>query len=134
MTKITLEKIARTYRNNGQHAEQMFRYTMNGKIEKADNRPATECADCNGYQVKSARATICKGEDIAKHLENDKATGYAYINADCSTAYLMTKAEYLEFATEFATLTRESSKNGGAIKLRFKTESKAMVEWLEGRV
>jgi hypothetical protein len=45
----------------------------------------------------------------------------------------MSKAEYLEFATKFATLTRESMKNGGATKMRFKSESKAMLEWLRAR-
>ena len=134
MTAITMATIKRVYKNNGQHAEQVFRYTMSGCICKADNTPATVSGDYEDIQIKSARATICKGKDIANHLTTDKAERYAYITADFKTAYIMSKIEYLTFATLFATLTKESLKNGGAEKLRFKSESKAMLEWLQARV
>ena len=134
MTSMTMATIERTYKNNGQHAEQVFRYTMCGVICKADNKPSTECGDYADIQIKSARATICKGKDIASHLATDKAERYAYVTSDCKTAYIMSKVEYLTFATLFATLTRESAKNGGAEKMRFKSESKAMLEWLQARV
>ena len=130
MTKINLLTITREYKNNGQHAEQVFRFTLTGKIEKADNKPFTMGGDCGEYQVKSARATICKGTDIAEHIAKDGATKYAYVTADFKTAYIMTASEYLEFATEFGTTTRESAKNGGAIKTRFSTESKKMRDYL----
>jgi hypothetical protein len=45
----------------------------------------------------------------------------------------MSKKEYLEFVIKFATLTRESTKNGGQEKIRLKTESKEMLEWLRVR-
>ena len=134
MTAITMATIKRVDKNNGQHAEQVFRYTMSGCICKADNTPATVSGDYEDIQIKSARATICKGKDIANHLTTDKAERYAYITADFKTAYIMSKIEYLTFATLFATLTKESLKNGGAEKLRFKSESKAMLEWLQARV
>lgn len=134
MTTMTMATIERTYKNGGQHAEQIFRYTMSGVICKADNKPSTECGDYEDIQIKSARATICKGNDIAKHLATDKAERYAYVTNDFKVAYIMSKAEYLAFATMFATLTRESAKNGGAEKMRFKSESKAMLEWLRARV
>lgn len=128
-----MRTIERTYKNNGQHAEQVFRFTMTGKLEKADNKPCTECGDCGDIQVKSARATICKGTDIASHLEQDAANRYAYVVADATVAYLMNKKEYLEFASLFGTITRESKANGGAEKMRFKSEGKAMREWLGAR-
>lgn len=134
MTIIAMTTIERQYKNSGQHAEQTFRYTMSGNICKADNRPATMCGDYADIQIKSARATICKGKDIASHLATDKAEKYAYVTADFKTAYIMSKVEYFTFATLFATLTRESTKNGGAEKMRFKSESKAMLEWLQARV
>ena len=134
MTAITMATIERVYKNNGQHAEQVFRYTVSGHIYKADNKPATMSGDYEDIQIKSARATICKGKNIASHLATDKAERYAYITADFKTAYIMSKIEYLTFATLFATLTKESLKNGGAEKLRFKSESKAMLEWLQARV
>ncbi len=131
MTTISMKTITRQYKNNGQHAEQIFRFTLTGKIEKADNKPFTVGGDCGIYQVKSARATICKGLNIAEHIAKDGAEKYAYVTADFSTAYIMTASEYLEFATLFGTVTRESSKNGGAVKVRFKMESKEMRDYLK---
>lgn len=130
MKKFNLTPIARTYTNNGQHLEQTARYFLTGRIEKADNTPCTVDGDCNGIQIKSARATICKGTDIAAHIEKDAATEYAYITAQ-EEMYLMTATEYKEFATAFATVTRESEKNGGQEKTRFKSESKALLAYLE---
>lgn len=132
MTATQYLNIESEYKNNGQRLEQIARFNLTGELAKADNKKFTECGDCLGYQIKSARATICKGTDIAAHIENDAAVGYIYITAEL-VAYTMSKAEYLEFATEFATLTRESAKNGGAEKLRFKSESKALLEWLKAR-
>lgn len=131
MITISMKTITRQYKNNGQHAEQVFRFTLTGKIEKADNKPFTTGGDCGIYQVKSARATICKGLNIAEHIAKDGAEKYAYVTADFSTAYIMTASEYLEFATLFGTVTRESNKNGGAVKLRFKMESKEMRDYLK---
>ena len=133
MTTMTLATIARTYTNNGQHAEQIVHFTLTGEIAKADNKPATICGDCGDLQIKSARATICKGTDLDAHLAMDAATRYAYVVKDFTTAYIMTKAEYREFATRFGTVTRESEKNGGAEKLRFGKETRAMREWLADR-
>jgi hypothetical protein len=45
----------------------------------------------------------------------------------------MSKIEYLEFCEKFTTVTRESSKNGGAEKMRLKSESKEMLEWLRAK-
>ena len=126
--------LPRTYAIAGQHAEQVFRYTVTGEICKADNRPATACGDCLDIQIKSARATVCKGLDIAAHIAKDAAAGYAYVIADFSVEYIMTPAEWLEFATEFATVTTESIKNGGSVKTRLKSESKVMTAWLVARL
>lgn len=132
MTSTKYIEITSEYKNNGQRLEQIARFNLTGEVAKADNRKATECGDCLGFQIKSARATICKGTDIKAHIESDAAIGYIYVTAEL-VAYTMSKAEYLEFATEFATLTRESAKNGGSEKMRFKSESKALIEWLKAR-
>ena len=132
MTSTKYIEITSEYKNNGQRLEQIARFNLTGEVAKADNRKATECGDCLGFQIKSARATICKGTDIKAHIESDAAIGYIYVTAEL-IAYTMSKAEYLEFATEFATLTRESAKNGGAEKMRFKSESKTLLEWLRAR-
>lgn len=131
MTIIELVQIERTYKNNGQHAEQVARFTLTGVIEKADNKPAEQGGDCGDIQIKSARATVCKGNDIRKHLENDGANRYGYVTKDFDLMFLMNRTEYTEFVDKFGTLTRESEKNGGAEKIRLKSESRAMREWLE---
>lgn len=133
MNTLALKPIERTYKNNGQHLEQMFRFTLTGELAKADNLPATAGADCLGYQIKSARATLCKGRDLRAAMKNDKATAYAYVTKD-GLAYLMNRDEYLEFGNEFGTLTRESDKNGGAEKIRLGHETKKLLDWLSERV
>lgn len=133
MEAIRLATLTRTYANNGQHAEQVARYTLTGKIEKADNKPFTAGGDCGDIQIKSARATICHGTDIDAHLALDGANRYGYVSADFSVMYLMSADEYRAFAGTFGTVSRESNKNGGAVKIRFKSEGREMREWLQAR-
>lgn len=134
MKKIYLKEIFRRYKNNGQHAEQTFRYTLTGEIVNADNKPFTAGGDCGIYQVKSARATVCKGTDLNSHIAQDGAEMYAYVTADFSTAYIMNPDEYKAFVIEFGTVTRDSNKNGGAEKLRLGHETRAMREYLEAHL
>ena len=130
MITITMIRLDRYYKNNGQEAERIFRYTMTGEIAKADNLSHDLATDCLGYQVKSARATVCRGTDLEAYLATDKATEFAYVTEDFSKAYIMSKAEYIEFATKFGTVTTESAKNGGHRKIRLKAEGREMREWL----
>lgn len=123
--------IERRYANNGQHAEQVVRFTLTGEIVKADNKPFTAGGDVLDIQIKSARATICKGLDIRAHVAIDAAKRYGYVTADFSRMYVMTPEEWIAFVERFATATTESSKNGGGSKLRLPHEGKAMREWLE---
>jgi hypothetical protein len=134
MTILQLNTLPRTYANAGQHAEQVVRYTLTGEICKADNKPATLCGDCLDIQIKSARATVCQGLDIAAHIASDAAKRYGYVVADFSAMYIMSRAEWLEFATEFGTPTTESVKNGGRVKIRLKSEGRAMMAWLVERL
>ena len=122
----------RTYKNNGQHLEQKIRYFLTGEICKADNLEHSKGGDVLNYQVKSARATVCKGRDLKAYLDMDGATEYIYITKE-ENAYIMSREEYTEFVEEFGTLTRESEKNGGHEKIRLGHESKKMIEWLEGK-
>ena len=121
------------YKNHGQASQQLFAYTLTGERQKADNIPHDKGADVLHYQVKSARATVCKGTDINAYLLTDKATEYAYV-AKNGKAYIMNKIEYIEFVEVFGTVTRESSRNGGATKIRLKSESVALLAYLEERV
>lgn len=136
MTAITMniaDTFARTYANNGQHLEQCARFFLTGTIAKADNKAHTDGGDVGSLQLKSARATVCKGNDIEKYLATDGATEYGYITKDF-VLYTMNRNEYIEFCTVFGTKDRESTANGGGEKIRLKSESKKMLEWLATRV
>ena len=122
----------RQYKNNGQHMEQWTRFTLTGENAKADNLAHDKGADCLGYQIKSARATVCKGTDIRAYLATDMATAYIYATAD-GVAYVMTRVEYIEFVERFGTVTKESTSNGGAEKIRLKSESSALLAYLAER-
>ena len=132
MTIVKLNNsIERRYANNGQHAEQVVRFTLTGEIVKADNKPFTAGGDVLDIQVKSASATVCKGLDIRAHVAIDAAQCYGYVTADFSKMYVMSPDEWIEFVEKFAKPATESAKNGGGSKLRLPHESKAMREWLE---
>lgn len=133
MEKINLPTIPREYSNNGQHAEQVFRFALTGKVCKADNLPATAGADIADIQIKSARATVCHGEDLDAGIARDRATRFAYVSADFATAYIMTRAEYADFCKRFAQPTTESKANGGAKKWRLSKESRALTAYLTER-
>ena len=128
MTTIQLTDIDRTYTNNGQHLEQVFRYNLTGKVEKADNLAHDKGCDLFHYSIKSARATVCKGTDLTAYLDTDKATEFVYITKTL-TAYIMNRTEYTEFVNLFGTVTTESAKNGGARKIRLGHETAKMLEW-----
>ena len=132
MEKLTLNtNFTRVYANNGQHAEQVMRFTLTGEICKADNLSHDKGGDVLDIQIKSARATVCKGTDLKAYLDLDGAKRYAYVTSDFTTAYVMTRAEYEGFVNEFGTITRESAKNGGAEKIRLGHETSKMRAWLE---
>lgn len=131
MTKFFFEYL-NNYANHGQNAEQSIRKVLTGEIAKADNVAHDKGTDCLGYQIKSARATVCKGTDIRAYLATDMATEYIYATAD-GIAYVMTRVEYIEFVEMFGTITRESTANGGATKIRLKSESVALLTYLEMR-
>lgn len=134
MTTISLLKIERTYKNNGQHAEQVMRFTLTGEICKADNLRHDLGGDVLDIQVKSAKASVCKGYDLDAYLAVDGASRYAYVTKDFETAYIMNRNEYKSFVENFGTKTRESQKNGGGEKIRLLDESERMINWLKERV
>lgn len=134
MRTIELKKIERFYRNNGQEAERIARFTLTGKLEKADNLAHNLASDCLNIQIKSARATVCKGTNLEKYLKEDASSFFGYVVSDFSKMYLMNKTEYKSFVKTFGTITRESGKNGGSEKIRLKHESKEMIEWFREKL
>ena len=131
MTKFFFEYL-NNYANHGQNAEQSIRKVLTGKVIKADNLAHDKGTDCLTYQIKSARATVCKGTDIRAYLATDMATEYIY-GTNEGIAYVMSRTEYIEFVEVFGTVTRESTANGGAEKIRLKSESLALLAYLAER-
>ena len=89
--------------------------------------------------VKSAKFTLmsgslCEGRDTFEgiwelYAERVHSNVFAYVCND-GTTYEMDKAEFCLFVHLFCKLERESEKNGGAMKIRCKSESKALLKWL----
>ena len=127
MKRFSIEKVS-TLKNNGQACEQDLRYALTNRIEKPDNRKGE--ADVFDIQVKSARATLCKGTNLEEYVYNNEANRFAYVTAE-RIVYIMNKDEFYLFAREFATVTTDSAKNGGSQKMRLRYETPAMLAWLE---
>lgn len=121
------------YKNLGQNAEQSVRFHFTGEILKADNIRFDKGTDVLNFQIKSAKATICKGTDLEKYLDLDASTAYIYATKN-GTAYIMSRTEYTAFVKAFSYVTRESEKNGGAEKIRLRDESKKMLAWLQSKI
>lgn len=137
----------RTYENGiwGQDAEQIAAYTYTGEIRAHDNVPFDKGSDIPelNMSVKAgkftlASANLVKGETVEEQLEDFMgrvhSTSFAYICKSNYTAYVMDRNEFRLFVTTFCSMTRESEKNGGGMKVKCKGESKKMVKWFEERV
>lgn len=134
MTTLKLNNtIERQYKNNGQHAEQVIRFTLTGEICKADNLRHDLGGDVLDIQVKSAKATVCKGYDLDAYLAVDGANRYAFVTKDFATAYIMSRDEYKEFVGEFGYKSHDSQKNGGRETIKLFDESKRMMAWFAER-
>ena len=121
------------YKNNGgQRAEYVLNIELFGTARKADNRKGG--ADVGVYQVKSFRATLCHGEDLQAILvEYKDAERFAFVDLEEAVWYDMSKAEFMEFARQFAELTKDSARNGGKTKYRLNRQGRQQREWLRDR-
>ena len=86
----------------------------------------------SGFSLMSGR--LCEGrEDFdgiwELYAERTHSNTFAYITTDF-TCYLMNLDEFKAFIYAFCRLERESSKNGGQIKIKARAESKKMLGWL----
>ena len=145
MTTITLAQIERTYKNNGQHAEQLVALTLTGELRTHDRVPLHKGSDIPEYHmsVKSAGATLmsgrlCKGttkeEIIDEFFALTVSTCFTYVVDDFSVAYVMDAREFKEFLYGFSLVSRDSTKNGGNLKVQLYKDSKRMREWFAERV
>lgn len=89
--------------------------------------------------IKSSHFTLmggalCEGltnfDDIWNLYERKvHSNTFTYITEDY-TAYEMTKSEFKKFVYAFCALDKDSSSNGGRVKIRCRRESKKMLAWL----
>ena len=129
MKQFTFERLNICTVNAGIDIEKSIIYRLTGVLkEKHDNLKYDIATDCLQYQIKSARATVCKCS-LDEYLRTDKASAYIY-GTKTGLAYIMNKSEFRSFVEEFGTLTKDSAKNGGQEKIRLGHETKKMLEWL----
>lgn len=79
----------------------------------------------------NGRTTVAEILDI--FMANTHSNEFVYVTK-AFEAYYMNITEFAAFVMTFCTAQRESSKNGGAVKVRCKHETKAMLEYLEAAV
>ena len=142
MTTYTAISIERTYRNNGTHAQQVVDYTLTGQIRKADNRKWNESSDIPELlmSVKADRFTLASdlvGETICEKVEDYfnrvASVNWAYL-ANNGTIYIMNRSEFKAFLLRFAKLEKDSTKNGGKMKVRFPHETEMVRQWLMAQI
>lgn len=127
MEVITLKPFQSEYKNRGQAAEQVFRFTMTGEVFKADNRKGAP--DFENVQIKTSRATICNGLFLVDWISENPAEVFAYVTKDLKLAYMMNKTEFHCFVVRFCTYDHDSRTH--ETKIRLKTEGKCMRAYLE---
>ena len=92
--------------------------------------------------VKSSGFTLMSGSKCRgcktfegiwrRYYKNAHSNTWAYVDNDFN-CYIMNKKEFSKFVHTFGRLERESTKNGGDLKIKSLKESKKMVSWLEER-
>lgn len=117
------------YKNHGNNAEYACG-AFYGVEAKPNNRSHKLGGDVLGFQVKSARATVCEGLDFNAYLAEDAADSFIYVTKTFK-GYVMSRSEYAEFLRLFSYAGLSSKKNGEKPVLRLKSESRKMLEWLE---
>lgn len=142
MTTYTAISIERTYKNNGIHAQQVVDFTLTGQIRKADNRKWNEGSDIPELlmSVKTDRFTLASdlaGETICEKIEDYfnrvRSVNWAYL-ANNGTIYIMNRSEFKAFLLRFAKLEKDSTKNGGRMKVRFPHETEMVRQWLMAQI
>lgn len=127
--------------NAGINAEQSLRYFLHGYTTAHDSRRFDEASDIDNISVKSAHFTLVQGgllngselkPMVDGYFSRVHSTEFAYVARDF-TVYMMNAEEFREFLMTFGTVERDSYKNGGKLKVRARSESKRMVEWLNER-
>ena len=135
-----------TVKNNGDRAEENFGYAITGKPHHKDSVAFDRDSDVMfngiGYSVKSNHFTLASGNLLKGDTLTEKLDHYfsivhsdfaVYVDTE-NNAYIMDMVEFRVFLETFATLERESQKNGGMLKVRCRAETKKMRAWLASQI
>ena len=127
----------------GINKEQCLDYHYNRRHGNHDNLKWNEGSDIpeQHISVKSAKFSLCAGGQLAGETIKEMIDDYfarvaslvfAYVTKNYEV-YEMNATEFRAFLEQFAYISRESETNGGKSKIKAKSESKAMLEWLRAR-
>lgn len=145
MTAYQIAKVS-TATNNGIACEHDFCAHMGINRTHHDHanymaHSDVETGDFN-ISVKSARFTLMAGkvatdngltsfdEIVDFYFATTHSNMWAYVTKD-RMVYMMNADEFQTFVYAFCGMERESTKNGGGLKLKARMESKKMLRWLE---
>lgn len=143
MKSIAITTRVSTYANHGQACEQNLAFMLTGEVRSHDHVAFDKGSDIPEFHmsVKSARfslasANLMHAQDfegqLREYFARVASTVWAYITND-DRAFIMNRAEFEGFVRAFGKMERESSKNGGKMKIRFPQESKAILDYLTSR-
>lgn len=143
MTYYTIQNIE-MYTNRGQNAEASLAFAKVGEVRKHDNLRWDRGSDIPEFHisVKSEKFSLCGGgqlhgnnlsEMLDDYFARVASTVFAYVTKDFGV-YEMNACEFRNFLDEFGSISRESSKNGGKVKVKALSESRRMLEWFAERV
>ena len=106
------------------------RYDKGSDVETGDLAISVKAA---GFTLM--HGNLCKGcntfEGIwRRYYKRTHSNTWAYITKDWQ-CYIMDKKEFSKLIHTFCVINRESTKNGGHIKIKHRSETREMLEWLE---
>ena len=129
MTTITLNPIARTYKNNGQHLEQTFRYNLTGKIEKSRQPQSNRWMRPFQlfHQVRKGNSLQGNGHWRTPRNRQSNRICLHHRKPCCLHNEQNRIKRKLKL---FRKWTPKAQKNGGSKKLRLGRETSKMLEWL----
>jgi hypothetical protein len=146
MTSAILNPVSLS-RNEGDNKEFSVCAYVGAERTKHDSKDFRTSSDIvvgdRHISVKSSAFTLmsgnmCEGETTFDgiwnvYADNTHSNEFVYV-AQNFIAYFMNLAEFKKFVYAFCRVERESEKNGGAMKIRCRKESKKMIEWLNACV
>ena len=132
------------HHKEGINKQQCLDQHLTGKHSKHDSVRWDRGSDIPEFHmsVKSAKFSLVaggqlRGETMSEMLDDFFARvasiSFAYVTKDYKV-YVMDAHEFREFLDTFGYFSYESQQNNGLRKIKAKSESKAMIEWLQARV